>query len=105
MIRNELDSRHILYSTFSLKVEGREFDVMMLLMRTTLSIPDDAYVAVRSLSEFQKISLGEAAGVLIRRGLNPAPAVDASKAFPCFILPEDSEAITLEQTLEAEEEW
>ena len=78
---------------------------MMLLMRTTLSIPDDAYVAVRSLSEFQKISLGEAVGVLIRRGLNPAPAIDASKTFPCFILPEDAEPITLEQTLEAEEEW
>ena len=78
---------------------------MMLVMRTTLSIPDDAYVAVRSLSEFQKISLGEAVGVLIRRGLNPAPAIDVSKAFPCFILPEDAEPITLEQTLEAEDEW
>lgn len=81
------------------------FDSIMLLMRTTLSIPDRAYQAARSLSEFQRISIGEAVGVLILRGLHPPPAIDTSNAFPCFTLPPEAPPITLEQTFAAEEEW
>ena len=77
----------------------------MITMRTTLTIPDDAYMAARSLSDFQKISIGDAVGVLIRRGINPAPAIDNSKAFPCFVLPPDSEIITLQKSLQVEDEW
>ena len=31
-------------------------------------------------------------------------AINMSKPFPCFVLPKDAEPITLEQTLQAEDE-
>jgi hypothetical protein len=76
----------------------------MLLMRTTLTLPDDIYEVARSLSAQRRISLGDAIAVLVRRGLQPPVTVDKSKAFPCFRLPKDAEPITLERTLDAEAE-
>jgi AbrB family looped-hinge helix DNA binding protein len=40
----------------------------------------------------------------VKRRVKSANAIDVSKAFPCFRLPEDAEPITLEQTLQAEDE-
>ena len=73
-------------------------------MRTTLTLPDDVYRAARSLASLKGISLGEALGELVRRGLNSAAIVDTGKPFPCFVLPEGAQPITLEQTLAAEDE-
>jgi len=73
-------------------------------MRTTLNLPEDVYLAARSLAALQRLSLGDAVAELARRGLRPAPAANLEKAFPCFEIPPDSPPITLEQTLLAEDE-
>ncbi len=40
----------------------------------------------------------------IKRRMKPPAAVDISTPFPCFGLPKDAEPITLDQTLQAEDE-
>ena len=75
------------------------------MMRTTINLPDDVYLAARSVAQVKGISLGDAIAELARGGLRPPTAIDMAKPFPCFALPGDSEPITLEQTLAAEDEW
>lgn len=74
------------------------------MMRTTLNLPDDVYRIARSVASARGTSLGEALAELVRRGLNPPTRVDTKKAFPCFVLSDQAKPITLEQTLEAEDE-
>ena len=74
------------------------------MMRTTVNLPDDLYEVVRSLAAAKRISLGEALAELLRKGLHPRPSIDFKPAFPCFSVPPDAPPITLEQTLEAEDE-
>ena len=38
-----------------------------------------------------------------RGDVRPIAAIDTSKPFPCFALPEDAEPITLDQVLEVED--
>lgn len=73
-------------------------------MRTTVNLPDDIYKVARSLAAQQQVSLGDALAELARRGLEARVAIDDSEPFPCFAIPADSEPITLEQTLAAEDE-
>jgi hypothetical protein len=47
--------------------------------------------------------LGDALAQLVRRGLRPNVEVNTKKAFPCFVVPRNATPITLEQTLEAED--
>ena len=74
------------------------------MMRTTLNLPDDIYEVARSLASTRGISLGDALGELVRRGLKPPAATRGETAFPCFAVPPDARPITLEQTLAAEDE-
>ena len=83
---------------------GAHRDAKIITMRTTLNLPDDVYRAARSLARAKGVSLGEALADLVRRGLEPAARLNRRKAFPCFVLPKDSEPITLEQTLRAEDD-
>jgi hypothetical protein len=73
-------------------------------MRTTLNLPEDVYQIARSLANLKGISLGDALAELARAGLRPAARMNAKKAFPCFDLPASAKPITLEQTLEAEDD-
>jgi hypothetical protein len=73
-------------------------------MRTTVNLPEDVRKAATALADFKGLSLGDALAELVRRGLKPAMMVDTHKAFPCFVIPDDAEPITLEQTLEAEDD-
>jgi len=73
-------------------------------MRTTVNLPDDIHQAATALADLQGLSLGDALAELVRRGLKPSIGIDTRKAFPCFVLPGDAEPITLERTLEAEDE-
>lgn len=82
-------------------ITSRCYDVDM---RTTINLPEDVYRAARSLSEIKGISLGEALAELVRRGLNPATFAIQEKAFPCFAPTKDSRRITLEETLDAEDQ-
>ena len=77
---------------------------MMIVMRTTVNLPDDIYRAARTLARFKEISLGDALAELARRGLQPPVSINADKPFPCFELPKGSPPITLEQALAAEDE-
>lgn len=74
------------------------------MMRTTLNLPNDVYELARSLSRDNNISLGEAVAKLARRGLRVPARANTTKAFPCFDVPADAKPITLEQTLEFEDE-
>ncbi len=67
-------------------------------------MPDDVYQAARSLANLKRVSLGDALAELARRGLNPPRRITTKKAFPCFVLPDSAKPITLEQTLDAEDE-
>jgi hypothetical protein len=73
-------------------------------MRTTVNLPEDVLRVARSLADAKGISLGDALAELARAGLKPALHVNAKKAFPCFAVKEGAKPITLEQTLEAEDE-
>jgi len=74
------------------------------MMRTTINIPDDVLRVARSLAHQKGISLGDALAELARAGLKPSIRVNTRKAFPAFTVSENAKPITLEQTLEAEDE-
>ena len=79
-------------------------DAIIIMMRTTVNLPDDVLRAARSLADLKGISLGAALADLARAGLKPPARVNIRKAFPCFVQPEGARPITLEHTLEAEDE-
>lgn len=70
---------------------------MMLTMRTTLNLEDDALLVAKRFAERQKLSLGEAVSQLVRRGAQP-PAESAASRSPLrgrfALLPTRDELIT-----------
>jgi hypothetical protein len=74
------------------------------MMRTTINLPDDIYEAARSIAHAKRISLGDALAGLARNGLNPEPSIDYSTPCPRFAPRKGAPPITLEATLEAEDE-
>ncbi len=74
-------------------------------MRTTVNLPDDVFRAARSLAASKGLALGDAIAELVRRGLKPSTEFTTRNGFPCFPVPPDAEPITLEKTLEVEDEW
>jgi hypothetical protein len=73
-------------------------------MRTTINLPDDIYDVARSIASAKNLSLGDAVAELVRKGLEREPKFMEGRAFPCFWVPENAMPITLEQTLEAEDQ-
>jgi len=62
-----------------------------MLMRTTLSLENDAVKAIHAYAKSRRLSLGKAASELVRRGaryqlgtgkVNGLPVLDASDDFP-----------------------
>ena len=74
------------------------------MMRTTVNLPDDVLRVARSLADLKGISLGDALAELARAGLKPAVRINTKTAFPSFEMKGGAKPITLEQTLEAEDE-
>jgi len=74
------------------------------MMRTTLNLPDDIYEVAQALAAAKKLSLGDAVAELVRKGLRPEVRIREGGAFPCFAVREGAAPITLEQSLEAEDE-
>ena len=74
------------------------------MMRTTLDLPEDVHRAAKSMATLEGVSLGEAVARLVRRGLRPPRPTSAGKAFPCFTVSRNAKPITLDETLEAEDE-
>ncbi len=61
----------------------------------------DVYRVAQSLAT----SLGEAIADLVRQQFGAAHTrINTRKAFPCFVVPDQAQPITLEQTLAAEDE-
>ena len=73
-------------------------------MRTTVNLPDDIYEVIRSIALARRIPFGEALAGLVREGLNPAPPIETGSPFPHFSISRDAPPITLEHTLEVEDE-
>jgi hypothetical protein len=76
---------------------------MIIMMRTTLNLPDDISEVVRSVAAAKGISLGDAVSDLIRRGLN-ADREHQKDGLPCFAVAADAPPITLEHTLAIEDD-
>jgi hypothetical protein len=74
------------------------------MMRTTINLPDDVFRVARSLAHQKGISLGEAVAQLARADLRPPGPINHKKAFPTFTQKPNAKPITLEQTLDAEDE-
>lgn len=79
-------------------------DVMIIMMRTTVNIPDDVYEIASSIASARRISLGEAIAELVRQRLRPPAPVNRKKGFPTFTVPRDACPITLAQTVAAEDD-
>lgn len=79
-------------------------DAIIIMMRTTINIPDDVYEVASSIANARGISLGEALAELVRQGLRPPTPTKKKKGFPTFDVPRGGRPITLEQTLAAEDE-
>jgi hypothetical protein len=77
---------------------------MMMVMRTTLTLPDDVYELARSLAYSKNLSLGDALAELVREGVRPAAVNPSKSGFPCFSVAPDAAPITLEKTLDLEDE-
>jgi len=73
------------------------------MMRTTLTLPDDVYEVARSLAHSKNLSLGDALAELVRKGMRPA-ANPSNTGFPCFSVAPDAPPITLEKTLDLEDD-
>lgn len=73
-------------------------------MRTTVNLPNDVYEAARSVASVKKISLGEALGELVRQGLRRPLEMEVRNGIPIIVLPKDSPIITLEHTLDIEDD-
>jgi hypothetical protein len=74
------------------------------MMRTTLNLPDDVYELARSVAHSKNLSLGDALAELVRKGVRPAVSNPSTTGFPCFSVAADAPPITLEKTLELEDE-
>ena len=76
---------------------------MIIMMRTTLNLPDDIADIARAVADAKGISLGAAIAELVRQGLT-REAPSPKGGFPMFAVPADAPPITLEKTLAAEDE-
>ena len=56
-------------------------------MRTTLTLDDDVYQAVATLSHTSGLSLGKVLSKVARRGLKPTPVKKKKKGLPTFDVP------------------
>lgn len=74
------------------------------MMRTTVNLPEDIYQIVRSLALVKQISFGEALSQLVRAGLHPPSSIETDSSFPHFSVGKDAPPITLQHTLELEDE-
>lgn len=75
-------------------------------MRTTLNIEDEALAMLKQYAEERRLSLGEAASDLIRRGTEAAPKFKTKGGWAVFELPPGSPPLTTELVKQyEEEEW
>jgi len=81
----------------------KHHDGKIIMMRTTINLPDDVAEIIRSFADVRGISLGQAVADLVLKGLQPRVPVGSS-VFPQFEIAEGAAPISLEQTLAADDE-
>lgn len=64
------------------------------MARTTLSLEDEVLALLRKYAEARSISLGDAVGDLVRRGLDAAPAAREVNGLYVLDLPASSPVVT-----------
>ncbi len=69
-------------------------------MRTTLSLDDDAMEAVQAYARANRLSMGQAASELIRRGSRYQLGIGKLNGFPVFDAPNGFPAITARRVRE-----
>jgi hypothetical protein len=79
-------------------------------MRNTLKIDDEALMVIRKYAEERRISLGQAASDLVRRGAQNLPRFNTKNGWVVFELPLGTPALTGEmlhewEKAEREEEY
>jgi hypothetical protein len=79
-------------------------DVTIIMMRTTVNLPDDVYEAARSVAAVKDISLGDALADLVRQGLRPLMRMEMENGLRIPVLHKDSPMIALEHTLAVEDD-
>jgi len=79
-------------------------DAMIIMMRTTVNLPEDIYEIARSVASAKRVTLGQALADLVRQGLQPESEVRNDSGFPCFQVTRRAPPITLEQSLNAEDQ-
>ena len=62
-------------------------------MRTTLTLADDVYQAVKTLAEGSEKTLSEVTSELIRKALRPAPEPNSVDGLPVFSVSASAEII------------
>jgi hypothetical protein len=77
---------------------------MIIMMRTTVNLPEDIYEIARSVASARRVTLGQALADLIRQGLHRESRVRDDSGFPCFPVTRSAPPITLEQSLNAEDQ-
>jgi len=79
-------------------------DVRLIIVRTTIDIPDEAYRVVKSYARARGLSLGKAVGELVLHTDRPKVTLRSEDGFPTFDLPPDAPVITSEMVRELEDE-
>ena len=73
-------------------------------MRTTLTIDDDVFAAVRSIASSRSVSIGSVLSELVRKGLESGNEVQSRNGFPVFAVAPGAKPITPEDVRRAEDE-
>jgi predicted DNA-binding ribbon-helix-helix protein len=64
---------------------------IIIMMRTTVNLPDDLYEVIRSLAATKRISVGQALAELVQKGLQSKQGLNSKAAFPCFSVAPDAD--------------
>ena len=75
-------------------------NVIILEMRTTLALEDDAAETVKAYARMNRISQGQAASELIRRGARYQLGLKKKNGVAVFDVPDDFPGITTERVRE-----
>jgi Tfp pilus assembly protein FimT len=74
-----------------------QLSIMVSLMRTTITIEDDAFASAQSYARARALKLGQAVSELIRRGSAEKLPIKQQKGVWVFDLPPDTPRVTARQ--------
>jgi hypothetical protein len=87
-----------------LPMPGSELTLEGIQMRTTLNIEDEVLEQVKRYAAARTMPAGEAVSLLLKQALNRPLGTRIENGFEVFDVPADSPIVTLERTLQLEDE-